>query len=71
MAVQLIPSSFRCDCGHESHFSEGTIMGMEKISRKKKQSLGDDDDHLIIFHKEKAIEIICPKLGTCKITGFE
>lgn len=71
MAVELIPSSFRCDCGHESHFFERTIREMKKISKKSKQSLGDNDDHLIIFHKEEVIEIICPTLGTCKITGFE
>lgn len=72
MAKQIIPSSFKCDCNHESNFSENTIREMERLSRKKKVSLGDGGvpSHSIIFHKEKAIEIICPTLGKCKIIGF-
>ena len=45
MALKIIPSSFECDCGHESHFSEGTIMSMERMSRRKRVTLGDDDEH--------------------------
>jgi len=71
MAKQLFPSSFECDCGHESDFSENTVREMEKMSKKKKTRLGDDDKHTIIFYKGNATEIICPKLGKCKITEIE
>jgi len=72
MAVRLIPSSYRCDCGHECDFSEGTVNEMEKMSKKKKVRLGaDDDKHTIIFYLGEATEILCPELGTCKIDGWE
>jgi len=63
MALELIPSSFRCDCGHESHFFESTVNEMKKMSKRKRVTLGDDDDHSIIFDKEEPTEVICPKLG--------
>jgi hypothetical protein len=74
MAKKLFPSSFRCDCGHESHFFENTVREMENRSGKKKVRLGDssgNEEHAIIFYKGKAIEVICPKLGNCKITSVE
>ncbi|MEM7537405.1 MAG: hypothetical protein AAF639_34865 [Chloroflexota bacterium] len=72
MAVLLYPSSYRCDCGHECDFSEGTVNEMSKMSQKKKVRLEDDDDkHTIIFYRGKATEILCPTLGTCKIDGEE
>lgn len=69
MATEIYPSSFRCDCGHESDFFENTVRDMEKMSQRKRVILGDSEDnkHRIIFFKGKAIEIICPKLGICTI----
>jgi hypothetical protein len=73
MAIELIPSSFRCDCGHESDFFEDTVREMEKMSKNKKVELGDAEEaeHTVVFYKGKAVEIKCPKLGICKITGWE
>ncbi len=70
MGKVIFPSSFKCDCGHESHFFEKTVWEMEEISKKKRVRLGGDGGHTIVFHKGKAIEIICPKLGECKIDGI-
>lgn len=69
MALELFPSSFRCDCGEELHFSENVIREMKKISEKKQKCLGEGL-HSIVFYKSKAIEIQCPKLGNCTITGI-
>ncbi len=44
MAVALIPSSFRCDCGHESDFFEDTVREMEKMSKSKRVRLGDGEE---------------------------
>ena len=70
MAKELFPSSFECDCGHESHFFENTVREMKKMSEKKRVLLHDSDskeEHTIVFYKGNAIEVICPKLGKCKI----
>ena len=58
MAIELYPSSFRCDCGHESHFFENTIRDMKKISKRKREILGDgeNNEHKIVFFQGKAIE---------------
>ena len=60
-------------CGHESDFFESTVREMEKMSKKKRVSLGDgeDNEHTIVFYKGNAIEILCPELGTCAITDSE
>ena len=73
MAIEIFPSSFRCDCGHESDFFENTVREMEKMSKRKRVRLGDgeDDEHTIVFYKGEAIEILCPKVGTCAITDSE
>ncbi len=71
MAIELFPSSFRCDCGHESDFFENTVREMKAMSKRKKVRLGDDDKHTIVFYKGEAIEIICPKLKACKITDSQ
>ena len=51
MALKLMPSSFRCDCGHESDFFENSIREMEKLSKRKKVRLGDGlkEEHIIIL----------------------
>ncbi len=73
MAIEIFPSSFRCDCGHESDFFEDTVNNMEKMSKKKRVRLGDGEDnqHTIVFYKSEAIEIVCPTLGICAITDSE
>ena len=71
MATLLFPSSFRCDCGHESHFCENTVKEMREKSRRRRQLLGDSGkpEHNIEFEGGKAVAILCPKLGRCLITG--
>ena len=46
---------------------------MAKMSKKKRVRLGDaaDAEHTIVFYKGEAVEILCPKLGKCTITGSE
>ena len=70
MAIELFPSSFRCDCGKELHFFENTIRDMKKMSKKKRVRLGEEK-HTIVFYEDEAIEILCPKLGNCIITDSE
>ena len=41
MPKEIFPSSYECDCGHQSHFSENTIRGIKAMSRRKKVRLGD------------------------------
>ncbi len=73
MAMHLFPSSYRCDCGHESHFFENTITEISAMSRKRKQCLGDSEKepHTIEFSRDKAVAVLCPRLGRRKITGWE
>ena len=64
MPREIVPSSYECDCGHQSHFCENTIRGMKKMSHKKRVRLGDsegDDEHWIVFYKGEMVDIICPK----------
>ena len=70
MAVEIYPSSFRCDCGQELDFFESTVEEMKQMSKNKRVRLGEED-HTVIFYKGEAIEILCPKLEKCKITGIE
>jgi hypothetical protein len=65
MALYLHPSSYRCDCGHESHFTEGTVREMQQKSRRKRQLLVDSesDEHMIEFESCQAVAVICPRLG--------
>jgi hypothetical protein len=62
MPEEIFPSSYRCDCGHESHFFEGTIREMKEMSRKKKVRLADSepDEHVIVFYRGEMVEIRCP-----------
>ena len=71
MAKEVFPSSFQCECGNDSHFSENTVRDMKRMSKNKRVRLGDDNNHTIVFYEEKAVEIICPKLGNCTITLYE
>ena len=73
MARELFPSSFECDCGHESHFFERTIREMKEDSRNRRKAIqildSDANEHAIEFKDGKAVAVICPKLGKCPITG--
>lgn len=73
MAKELFSSSFKCDCGQESHFFENTIRDMKIMSKKKKVRLSDSEknEHTIVFHKGKAIEIECSEKGKCIISESE
>ncbi len=72
MARELFPSSFECDCGHESHFFERTIREMKEDSRNRRKAIqildSDANEHAIEFKDGKAVAVICPKLGKCPIT---
>ena len=65
MPKEIYPSSYECDCGHRSEFSENTIREIKAMSRKKKVRLGDSepDEHYIVFYKGEMVNIICPKQG--------
>ncbi len=73
MAKKIVPSSFECDCGHQVHFFERTVSGMEAESRKarKPQRIRDSEDnkHAVVFDKGRAVAVECPRLGRCEITG--
>ena len=68
MAREIYPSSYECDCGHQSHFAERTIREMKADSHRRPERIADSepDEHMIVFHRGKMVEIICPTLGTCK-----
>ena len=71
MAEEIFPSSYKCDCGYECHFFENTIREMKQMSKNKKVRIRDsgDNEHVIIFFKKQAKEILCPTLGKCTIKG--
>jgi hypothetical protein len=62
MPKEIYPSSYLCDCGHQSDFSENTIREIKAMSLKKKMYLGDADpqEHTIVFYKGEMIDVICP-----------
>src|SRR6266567_7500741 len=49
MPKEIFPSSFVCDCGHQSDFFENTIREMKAMSQKKKVYLADSapEEHTI------------------------
>lgn len=65
MPKEIFPSSYECDCGHQSHFFENTIGEMKEMSAKKKtkQYLSDSEaeEHTIVFYRGEMIDIICPR----------
>jgi hypothetical protein len=63
MPKEIFPSSFECDCGHQSHFSERTVRELKAMSQKKKVYLGDaaPEEHTIVFSRGKMVEIQCPQ----------
>jgi hypothetical protein len=60
---EIFPSSFECDCGHQSDFFENTVKEMKAMSQKKKVYLADSapEEHTIVFYRGKLVEIQCPK----------
>ena len=73
MALLVYPSSFKCDCGHESDFSETTVKELKDLSyrSRKAQALSDSgkNEHCIVFRNGTAVTVVCPDLGECAITG--
>jgi len=63
MPKEIFPSSFECDCGHQSHFFENTVRELKAMSQKKKVYLADSapEEHTIVFYRGKLVEIQCPK----------
>ncbi len=66
MPKEIFPSSYLCDCGHQSDFFENTIREIKAMSLKKKVRLGDSatPEHTIVFYKGAMIDIICPNQQT-------
>jgi len=75
MAQRIVPSSFKCDCGHQSHFGVGTVWDMEAESRRRHKRMllldSEAEEHAIEFEEGEATTVICPKLGRCRITGWQ
>jgi hypothetical protein len=73
MARLLFPSSFECDCGHQSHFFENTVREVAENSRRrhKRYQLLDSEreEHAVEFEEGRAIAVICPKLGRRPVEG--
>jgi hypothetical protein len=63
MPKEIFPSSFECDCGHQSDFSENTVREIKAMSQKKKVYLADSapEEHTIVFYRGKMVQIQCPK----------
>ncbi len=74
MAKRLIPSSFECDCGHQSHFCEGTVRELEEQSRWRRKPIelldSEVDEHAIEFRDGRAAAVICPRLGRREISTW-
>ena len=73
MATHIFPSSYRCDCGHESHFCENTVREMEEMSSRNNRrsyclSDSEREEHDIVFSAGHAVSVDCPRLGKCPIT---
>ena len=60
MPEELFPSSYKCDCGHQSDFGENTVRDMKRMSKRKRVRLADDDGHTIVFYLGEMEKIICP-----------
>ena len=63
MPKEIFPSSFQCDCGHQSDFAERIVRDLRAMSQKKKVYLADSapEEHTIVFYRGKLVEIQCPK----------
>ncbi len=63
MPKEIFPSSYECDCSHQSEFSENTIREIKAMSRKKKVRLSDSatDMRTIVLYKGEMVDIIRPR----------
>src|SRR6516164_5566697 len=63
MPKEIFPSSFQCDCGHQSDFAERIVRDLRAMSQKQKVYLADSapEEHTIVFYRGKLVEIQCPK----------
>jgi hypothetical protein len=63
MPKEIFPSSYLCDCGHQSDFCENTIREAKAKSHRRVIRLGDSapNEHTIVFHRGKMVDIICPE----------
>ena len=63
MPRELFPSSYLCDCGHQSDFSENTIREAKAQSHRRMIHLGDSapNEHTILFYKGEMVDVICPE----------
>jgi AbrB family looped-hinge helix DNA binding protein len=66
MPKELFPSSYLCDCGHQSDFFENTIREVKAMSHKRMVHLDDSEpnEHTIVFYKGQMIDILCPEQMT-------
>lgn len=71
MPEEIFPSSYRCNCGHQSHFFENTIREAKAMSQKRTVRLGDSEaeEHTIVFEHEKMVAILCPKTDIQRHSG--
>jgi hypothetical protein len=73
MALFLFPSSFECDCGHQSHFLTNTVGEMEMQSKRRRKPMplldSEKEEHEVVFENGRATAVICPKLGRLTITS--
>ena len=51
MPKEIFPSSYLCDCGHQSDFFENTIREAKAMSQKKKVYLADSapEEHYCVL----------------------
>jgi hypothetical protein len=63
MPKEIFPSSYLCDCGHQSDFCENTIRQAKAMSHRRLIRLGDSapSEHTVVFHKGQMVDIICPQ----------
>jgi hypothetical protein len=61
MPKEIYPSSYECDCGHQSHFFENTIREAKARSQKRRLRLsdGEPNGHVIVFYRGEMEQIIC------------
>jgi hypothetical protein len=63
MPKEIWPSSYECDCGHRSEFSERTVREIKQMSLRKPVRLSDSEkeQHVILFRGGRMADILCPK----------
>jgi hypothetical protein len=72
MPKEIFPSSYLCNCGHQSDFFENTIREAKAMSHRRVIRLGDaaPNEHTIVFYKGKMVDIICPhRKGSTDTSG--